>query len=81
MVYPQSRSCNADLHAGMTDGTYKAYAINRGGVVEDTTVAVRRVMSGLWHGFSDLQSRILPDGTTATSLNYQDVTPQDKENV
>lgn len=81
MAYAQHRSCVADLHAGATDATYKKYAPDRGGVLEDTTAAVRRVMSGVWHGFNESSTKPLPDGTMGKVPYYNSVTPQDTENV
>jgi hypothetical protein len=81
MAYPVHRSCVRDLHAGMTDGAYKKAAPNRGGVVEDTTFHVRRQMSGVWHGFNDIQMKVLPDGRTDHPPYYTDVRAQDMENV
>ena len=83
MAYPQARSCNTALHLGSTDGTYKAYAMNRGGmVVEDGhTDVVRKQMSGVWHGFHEAPTRVCPDGRTFTSPYYVDMTPEDPENV
>lgn len=81
MAYPQLRSANASLHAGMTDGAYKKSAPNRGGVVEDTTMEYRQRMSGVWHGFHEIESKVLPDGRVVTVPYYHDVTPYDEENV
>lgn len=81
MAYPPSRSCNEDLRAGMTDGAYKKYAMNRGGFVEGDTAGVRKLMSGVWHGFNESPTKFLPDGRECTSPYYVDVTPEDKENV
>lgn len=81
MAYPQFRSCNGDLKEGMTDGTYKKAAINRGGVVEDTYVPFRKDMSGVWHGMNEKQPKVLPDGRVISTGHYADVTPMDKENV
>lgn len=61
MSYAAHRSCVADLHLGMADGTYKQYAMNRGGVVEDTTLRVRETMCGTWHGFNEAPAMHLPD--------------------
>lgn len=81
MAYAPSRSCRQDLHAGMTDGTYKKWAPNRGGAVEDTTAAVRRQMSGVWHGFNDSPMKVLPDGRQDHPPYYLDISPIDRENV
>lgn len=81
MAYAPARSCNAALHEGMTDSSYKKYAPNRGGFPEPTSASVRRDMSGVWHGFSEKQPKALPDGTVHSTPNYVDVTPMDTENV
>lgn len=81
MAYPQLRSCKADLFAGFTDGGYKKYAANRGGVVEPTTAEIRQRMSGAWHGFHEIEGKVLPDGSVVNTLYYQDITPYDEENI
>jgi hypothetical protein len=81
MAYAPNRSCTADLHRGMVDGSYKFAAPNRGGVVESTFVPVRKDMSGVWHGYHEIPSKVLPDGRSVSTIDYFDVTPQDKENV
>lgn len=81
MAYPQSRSCNQDLHAGMTDGAYKRAAPNRGGILEHTSCAVRQQMSGVWHGFNETQMKVLPDGRPDHPPYYHDIAPLDRENV
>lgn len=67
--------CNRNMHAGMTDGTYKKAAPNRGGVVEPTFAAVRREMCGIWHGFNEIQEKVLPDGRTDNPPYYFNVAP------
>lgn len=69
------------MHAGATDGAYKKAAPNRGGVVEPLTAEYRKQMSGVWHGFNELSTKMLPDGRSGHPPYYQDVTPQDRENV
>lgn len=81
MAYPTPRSCTANLHAGMTDGAYKKYAMNRGGFVEGDTAGVRKLMSGVWHGFNEAEQKWLPDGRPCVTATYVDVAPVDKENV
>ena len=75
------RSCNSDLKEGMTDGTFKKAVMNRGGFPENITAEVRQQMSGVWHGFREDSSMILPDGRTFHDPHYQDITPVDDENV
>jgi len=81
MAYPQLRSMNASLEAGITDGTWKKAAPNRGGVVEETTMEYRRRMSGVWHGFHESQDKVLPTRGVKQTSYYFDVTPYDEENV
>ena len=81
MAFAAHRSWNRDLHAGMTDGTYKKFAMNRGGVVEDTSAPYRRDMSGAWHGFNETQNKVLPDGKVVMTPYYHDITPVDEENI
>lgn len=76
MAYPHKRSCVGDLQCGMTDGAYKKYAMNRGGLVETTTAAVRRNMNVVWHGFADTDQMCLPDGSGyERTTKYVDVNP------
>lgn len=81
MAYAPARSCNDALHAGMSDGAYKKFAPNRGGHVEGLTIGYRQRMSGAWHGFNEIQMKMLPDGTLCSPPYYGDVTPQDNENI
>ena len=82
-MYAPFRSCRTEMLLGTTDGTYKAFAINRGGadLEEDHLLNVRRQMSGLWHGFSESPDRIDPTGQVFVSPYYEDVAPMDGENV
>jgi len=81
MAYPASRSCNNSLKEGMTDGAHKKAVMNRGGVVEPCTTDARRHMSGVWHGFNETASMVLPDTRTFANPFYQDIAPIDRENV
>lgn len=81
MSYAPARSANQDLHAGMTDGTYKKAAPNRGGNVELTFTHARQQMSGVWHGFNDVSMKVLGDGRVEHPPYHFDVTPIDDENV
>jgi hypothetical protein len=62
MAYPQTRSMNTDLHAGMTDGKYKKIEPNRGGFCEETSHDDRNDMSDIWYGFHEADTVELPDG-------------------
>ena len=80
MAYPTQRSCNADLMEGMTDGTWKK--ANRDWETDDMlTAQIRANMSGLWHGFNELNPKILPDGRSVSTRHYFDIEPVDNENV
>lgn len=81
MAYPQARSCTVSLKEGMTDATYKHYRPNTAGIVEDTTAGIRRLMSGVWHGFNEVQEKCLPDGRPFNTPYFVSVTPEDEENV
>jgi hypothetical protein len=81
MAYAQARSCNADLEAGLTDGSYKKAVTNRGGVVESLTCENRREMSGAWHGFNETNPKMAPTRGSVSTINYQYITPEDKENI
>lgn len=81
MAYAPFRSCVSALHAGMTDGAYKKYASNRGGWVEGVSIGYRVRMSGLWHGFNEIQEKMMPDGRLDRPPYYGNVTPEDDENV
>lgn len=76
MAYAPSRSWRSDLHEGMTDGTYKKYAMNRGGFVEPCTAPVRRQMAGVWHGFNEVQPKILADARYTDTPNYLSIRPE-----
>jgi hypothetical protein len=80
-MYAPSRSCIADLHEGATDGTYKKYAVNRGGFVEGVTALARREMSGVYHGFNERANKLMPNGAQITTPNYVDIAAMDSENV
>lgn len=73
MAYPKPRNLNADLELGTVDGKYKLARPNAGGVVEDTTAQYRREMCGIWHGFNEARTKILPDGRAVSTYTYQDV--------
>lgn len=62
MAHPATRSCGEDLRRGMTDGSYKQLAPNRGGVVETLTSEGRRSLRDVWYGFHETDTKMLPDG-------------------
>lgn len=82
MAYPRQRSCNSELHAGMTDGGWKKFAPNRGGSgIEYISAAMREHMSGAWHGFNESAEKCLPDGRSDHPPYYAYITPEDNENI
>jgi hypothetical protein len=89
MSYAPARSCNKDLFAGMTDGSHKKGAPNRGGgycdtagSIEHTTCFFRAEMSGLWHGYNEEPIKVLPDGRKVeTPYTMAMIVAKDMENV
>lgn len=81
MAYAQPRSCNMSLKEGYFDGGFKHYRPNTAGKIEDCTAGIRRQMSGVWHGFNELEVKYMPDGTPVKTPYFVSVTPQDDENV
>jgi hypothetical protein len=70
MVYPLSRSMNADLHEGATDGKYKKVIQNRGGVVESTTYLERSDLFDAYFGIHEKAVKVSGDGVVAATPNY-----------
>ncbi len=48
-VHTVKRSMNAELHEGSTDGKYKKFARNRGGVVEGIEADELRQLNDYYH--------------------------------
>lgn len=70
MAYAPARSCNNELDQGMTDGTYKQVARDRGGVVEATTYATRRDLNDWYFGIHEAPRKETPDGLTCATPTY-----------
>lgn len=64
-MYPASRSMNADLHEGSTDGKYKKVVYNRGGIVEDLTWRERADLLDPWYGIHEKRVKVAGDGVAA----------------
>lgn len=77
MAYAQSRSMNAELNEGLTDGKYKKVINNRGGVVEGTTQRARTDLLDVWHGIHEEPIKVRPDGVAARTPNYVATAPVD----
>jgi hypothetical protein len=68
MSYPPLRSLNAELTMGAGDGKYRRDAVNRSGMVEDTTLRSRKDLDGTWYGNRDemhYDGQVRPDGIHA----------------
>jgi hypothetical protein len=74
MAYPRTRSVNAELDEGATDGKYRKVVMDRGGVVEPATYDSRRHLSDTWHGIHEQGVKIRPDGR-ACATPYAVATP------
>ena len=71
MVYPISRSMNADLSEGLTDGKYKkVHSRERGGVVEATTQQARVDLDDVYYGIHEKQVKVAPDGLLHATPEY-----------
>jgi hypothetical protein len=75
MAYPPSRSCNAELAAGMTDGSFKKVVKDRGGFVEGTTWEHRRQLSVSTYGIVEAPVKTCPDGIADVRTLDTVVTP------
>lgn len=55
MAVNTSRSMNAELREGLTDGSYKKVVNNRGGVVERATYDSRNELDDVWYGIHEVE--------------------------
>lgn len=69
-MYPPSRSMNADLHEGATDGKYKKVVQNRGGLVEGATWAERADLNDHWYGIHEKNPKTTGDGVVAPTPDF-----------
>lgn len=69
MAVNQSRSQNADLAEGMSDGKYKKVVMNRANA-EPTTYADRRDLDDTWYGIHETSVKVLPDATVHVTPDY-----------
>lgn len=70
MAYPRARSVNAELHEGMTDGSFKKVIQNRGGEPEELTGLTRAQLSVKGYGIVEAQRKWLPDGSDDCNTPY-----------
>jgi len=80
MVYPVSRSLNASLSEGSSDGCYKKVVNDRGGVVEPLTYETRADLNDNWYGIHEKQVKRAPDGLLHATPNFV-VTPEATKDV
>ncbi|OAA24511.1 hypothetical protein UG55_102933 [Frankia sp. EI5c] len=64
-----TRSMNADLVEGMTDGKFKKVVQNRG-QAERTTYQDRKALSDVYYGIHETPVKVLPDGRSARTPDY-----------
>ncbi len=70
MAVNQSRSQNANLAEGMSDGKYKKAVMDRGGEIESTTYNGRRDLSDQYYGIHEARSKVLGDGTQGVTPSF-----------
>lgn len=70
-----TRSMNADLAEGCSDGAYKKVNPNRGGVVERTTADNRLMLSDVNFGVHEAREKPLGDGTTHATPGFVPTAP------
>ena len=74
MAVNQSRSQNADLAEGMSDGKYKKVITDRANG-EPTTYAERRILSDQYYGIHEAREKVLGDGTVHVTPSFVDTPP------
>lgn len=70
MATNESRSLNAELAEGATDGKYKKITVDRGGSVSPETWESRRDLSQRDFGMQEAKDKVLPDGTVHVTPDY-----------
>ena len=60
MTVNDSRSMNADLHAGLNDGRLKSLTPDRGGQVDDSHASVRSGLLQAQYNVTDMMKGITP---------------------
>lgn len=74
MAVNQTRSQNAELAEGMSDGKYKKVVMDRS-VAEPTTYESRRDLSDVNFGIHEVNPKVLPDGTIHLTPSYVETPP------
>lgn len=75
MAVNNTRSQNAELAEGMSDGKYKKIVTDRGGNVDPATYADRRDLSDAHFGIHEARTKVLGDGTVHTTPDYVATAP------
>ena len=74
-MYAPSRSMNAELSEGMTDGKYKKVVRDRGGVVEASTYTERADLNDRYFGIHEKQVKVAPDGLLHATPDFTKTAP------
>lgn len=69
-MYANTRSMNADLHEGTTDGKYKKVVRDRGGVVENLSNRERSDLYDIWYGIHETSQKTAGDGVSSPTPYY-----------
>lgn len=70
MAYAQSRSMNAELNEGATDGKYKKVVNDRGGSIDPGTHIARLDLHDRYYGIHEEQVKVRGDGKVVHTPNY-----------
>lgn len=77
MVYAPTRSVNAELNEGATDGKYKKVITDRGGFPETTTYRERAELDDIWFGIHEKPVKVRPDGKVVVTPDFVYTRPVD----
>jgi hypothetical protein len=72
-ITDSGRSCNENLHDGMTDRSYKKIRQERWSpekTAKSLTDRTREDLYDVWYGIKETKEKMLPDGTTYISDDY-----------
>lgn len=73
MTVNTSRSQNAELFEGMTDGTYKKLITDRGGFIDPLNPREKSLIAPQVYGLvGEVKQKILPDGRTKHTPNTRE---------
>lgn len=75
MAYAPTRSMNAEISEGMTDGKYKKVVMNRGGIVDAGTLRERADLDDRYYGIHEKQVKVTPDGLLHATPDYSPTGP------